>query len=251
MSLVVDLNADLGEGAGHDDELLALVTSANIACGFHAGDAETMRRSIEAARNGKVAIGAHPSLFDRENFGRKELPVKPAEVFDAVIYQLGIFQAIAEAAKVRPNHVKPHGALYNMAVRDQELANAIGRAIAQVDKKLILFAPQNSHLARAGTTNGLQIAHEVFADRNYLSDGSLVPRSRPDALLHDPEEAASRVVRMLREGKVRAVDGVDVDVRVETICLHGDKPGAVDFARALKSRLEKEGVSIRAPKFSE
>jgi UPF0271 protein len=137
-----------------------------------------------------------------------------------------------------------------MAVRDHELANAIGRAIAQVDLKLILFAPQNSALARAGESNGLQIAHEVFADRNYMSDGSLVSRSRPDALLHDPEEAAARVVRMLREGKVRSVDGVDVDVRAETICLHGDKPGAVDFARALKSRLEKEGVSVRAPKFS-
>jgi UPF0271 protein len=250
MSLVVDLNADLGEGAGHDDELLALVTSANIACGFHAGDGETMRRSIEAARDRKVDVGAHPSLFDRENFGRKELPVKPDEVYDAVVYQLGVFQAIAEAAKVRPNHVKPHGALYNMAVRDQELANAIGRAIAQIDTKLILFASENSELARAGTTNGLQIAHEVFADRNYLSDGSLVPRSRPDALLHDPEEAASRVVRMLREGKVRSVDGVDVDVRAETICLHGDKPGAVEFARALCSRLENEGVTIRAPTFS-
>lgn len=250
MSLVVDLNADLGEGAGHDDELLALVTSANIACGFHAGDAETMRGSIEAARNRKVALGAHPSLFDRENFGRKELPVKSDEVFDAVVYQLGIFQAIAEAANVRPNHVKPHGALYNMAMRDRELANAIGRAIAQIDAKLILFAPQNSELARAGTTNGLQIAHEVFADRNYLSDGSLVPRARPDALLHDPEEAAARVVRMLREGQVRSVDGVDVDVRAETICLHGDKPGAVDFARALKSRLEKESVIVRAPTFS-
>jgi len=250
MSLVVDLNADLGEGAGHDEELLALVTSANIACGFHAGDADTIRQSIEAARDRKVAVGAHPSLFDRENFGRKELPVKPAEVFDAVVYQIGVFQAIAEATKVRPNHVKPHGALYNMAVRDQELANAIGSAIAQVDPKLILFAPQNSALARAGESNGLQIAHEVFADRNYLNDGTLVPRTRPDALLHDPEEAASRVVRMLRESKVRSVDGVDVDVRAETICLHGDKPGAVDFARALKSRLEKEGVSIRPPAFS-
>lgn len=250
MSLVVDLNADLGEGAGHDDELLALVTSANIACGFHAGDAETMRGSIEAARNHKVAVGAHPSLFDRENFGRKELPVKSDEVFDAVVYQLGIFQAIAEAANVRPNHVKPHGALYNMAVRDHELADAIGRAIAQIDAKLILFAPQNSELARAGTTNGLQIAHEVFADRNYLSDGSLVPRARPDALLHDPEEAAARVIRMLREGKVRSVDGVDVDVRAETICLHGDKPGAVDFARVLESRLEKESVIVRAPTVS-
>jgi UPF0271 protein len=250
MSLVVDLNADLGEGAGHDDELLALVTSANIACGFHAGDAETMRQSIEAARDCKVAVGAHPSLFDRENFGRKELPVKPDEVFDAVIYQLGIFQAIAEAAGVKPNHVKPHGALYNMAVRDHELANAIGRAIAKVDKTLILFAPQNSELARAGTANGLQIAHEVFADRNYCIDGSLVSRSRPDALLHDPADAAPRVLRMLREGKVRSVDGVDVDVRTETVCLHGDNPEAVEFARALRSRLEKEGVSIRAPKLS-
>lgn len=250
MKLVVDLNADLGEGAGHDDELLALVTSANIACGFHAGDAETIHKSIEAARRHKVAVGAHPSLFDRENFGRKELPVKPDEVFDAVVYQLGVFQAIADAAKVRPNHVKPHGALYNMAVRDQALADAICRAIAKIDTKLILFAPQNSALARAGTANGLKIAHEVFADRNYLSDGSLVPRSRPDALLHDPEEAAARVVRMLRESKVRSVDGVDVDVRAETICLHGDTPGAVEFARALRSRLESEGVTILAPRAS-
>src|SRR5260370_26117634 len=129
VNLIVDLNADLGEGAGRDDELLALVTSANIACGFHAGDADTMRRSIETARDRKVAVGAHPSLFDRENFGRKELPVKPDEIFDAVVYQLGVFQAIADAAKVRPNHVKPHGALYNMAARDAELAEAVARAI--------------------------------------------------------------------------------------------------------------------------
>src|SRR5256886_4100437 len=192
MSLVVDLNADLGEGAGHDDELLELVTSANIACGFHAGDANTMRQSIETARERSVAVGAHPSLLDRENFGRKELPVKPDEVFEAVVYQLGIFQAISEAAGVLPNHVKPHGALYNMAVRDEPLAEAIGRAIASVDKKLILFAPQNTALAHAGGKNGLQVAHEVFADRNYLNDGSLVPRTRPDALLHDPDAAAPR-----------------------------------------------------------
>lgn len=250
MSLVVDLNADLGEGAGHDDELLSLVTSANIACGFHAGDADTMRQSIMTARDRNVAVGAHPSLFDRENFGRKELPVKPDEVLEAVVYQLGIFQAITEAAGVRPNHVKPHGALYNMAVRDESLAEAIGRAIASVDEKLLLFAPQNTALSRAGEKNGLQIAHEVFADRNYLSNGQLVPRTRPDALLHDPVEAVPRVIRMLREGKVRSIDGVDVDVRAETICLHGDNPEAVDFARELRSRLEKEGVTIRAPQFS-
>ena len=248
--MIVDLNADLGEGAGHDDELLALVTSANIACGFHAGDGDTMRQSIEAARARNVAVGAHPSLFDRENFGRKELPVKPGEIFDAVVYQLGIFQAIAEAAGVQPNHVKPHGALYNMAVRDELLANAIARATASMEKKLILFAPQNTALSRAGEKHELQIAREVFADRNYLSSGQLVPRTRPDALLHDPAEAAPRVLRMLREGKVRSVDGVDVDVRAETICLHGDNPAAVEFARALRAHLENEGVMVRAPKFS-
>src|SRR5437667_4307502 len=224
MTSQVDLNADLGEGAGHDEELLALVTSANIACGFHAGDANTMRESIKAARHHGVAVGAHPSLFDRENFGRKELPVTSDEVFDAVTYQLGIFQAIAEAAGVRPNHVKPHGALYNMAVRDAGLADAIARAIARSETELILFAPQNTELARAGEANGLQIAHEVFADRNYLSDGSLVSRARSDALLHDPGEAAPRVLRMLREGKVCSVDDGDVDVRAETVCLHGDNP---------------------------
>src|SRR5260370_529802 len=139
MSLVVDLNADLGEGAGHDHELLALVTSANIACGFHAGDAETMRRSIETARDRKVAVGAHPSLFDRENFGRKELSVRSDEIFDAVVYQLGIFQAIADAAGVWPNHVKPHGALYNMAVRGPQVAVAVGRATGQIRTHLIFF----------------------------------------------------------------------------------------------------------------
>ena len=251
MKLLIDLNADLGEGAGHDDELLALVTSANIACGFHAGDANTIRRSIEAARDRGVAVGAHPSLFDRENFGRKELPVTPEQVFDAVTYQLGVFQAIAEAAGLRPNHVKPHGALYNMGVRDETIADAIARAIAKVDSSLILFAPDNSELARAGVVNGLSIAREVFADRNYLSNGWLVPRSRSDALLHDPGEAATRALRMLRKGKVKSVDGVDVEVRAQTICLHGDKPGAVEFARALRSRLEREGVTIRAPRFAE
>jgi UPF0271 protein len=248
MSLVVDLNADLGEGAGHDDDLLTLVTSANIACGFHAGDAGTIRASIDAARSRNVAVGAHPSLFDRENFGRKELPVKPAEVFDAVVYQLGIFAAIAEAAGVRPNHVKPHGALYNMAARDVALADAIARAVTSVDATLIFFAPVSSALSRAGEAHGLQIAHEVFADRNYCGDGSLVSRSRPDALLHDPVETAPRALRMLREGKVRSVDGVDVDVRAETICLHGDNPEAVEFARALRSRLEANGVTFRAPR---
>jgi UPF0271 protein len=243
----VDLNSDLGEGAGHDAELLALVSSASIACGFHAGDADTMREAIEAAQKKGVAVGAHPSLFDRENFGRREYPVSPQEVFDAVVYQLGIISAIAESVGARPNHVKPHGALYNMAARDGDLAEAITRAILQVDRTLFLFAPDKSALAEAGRKHQLTVVAEVFADRNYLNDGSLVPRTRPNALLHDPQAAAARVVRMLGEGKVQTVDGSDIAIRAETVCVHGDTPDAVKFARALREHLEKEGVQIRAP----
>jgi 5-oxoprolinase (ATP-hydrolysing) subunit A len=250
MNLTVDLNADLGEGAGHDDELFELISSANIATGFHAGDSDTMHSAVSAAKEHGVAVGAHPSFFDRENFGRKELELPGQEVFDAVAYQLGIFQAIASAVGVQPNHVKPHGALYNMAVRDERLADTIARAIESVDPKLILFAPDNSELARAGEAHGLQIVREVFADRNYLNDGWLVPRTRPDALLRDPKEAAQRVLRMLREGKVRSVEGRDVDARGETICVHGDTPGAVEFARELRTQLEHDGVRISAPQSS-
>ena len=248
MKLSVDINADLGEGAGHDEELFELISSANIATGFHAGDSDSMHAAVSAAKKHGVAVGAHPSFFDRENFGRKELKISNREVFDAVAYQLGVFQAIASAVDVRPNHVKPHGALYNMAVRDRELADAIARAIESVDPTLILFAPDKSELARAGEADGLRIAREIFADRNYLNDGWLVPRTRPDALLDDSNEAAGRVLRMLREGKVRSVEGRDVEVRGETICIHGDTPGAVEFARKLRSQLEREGVRISAPK---
>ena len=250
MNLVVDLNADLGEGAGHDAELFELISSASIATGFHAGDADTMHAAILGAKAHGVAVGAHPSFFDRENFGRKELKVTVDEVFDAVAFQLGVFQAIAEAAAMQPNHVKPHGALYNMAVRDEKLAEVIARAIGSVDSKLILFAPDNTKLARAGEAQALQVAREVFADRNYLSDGWLVPRTRADALLTDPVEAAKRVLRMLREGKVRSVEGNDVNVRAETICVHSDTPGAVEFARELRSQLEHHGVRISAPQSS-
>jgi UPF0271 protein len=250
MKLSVDLNSDLGEGSGHDTELFELITSANIATGFHAGDSDTIHAAISAAKKHQVAVGAHPSFFDRENFGRKELKIPAEKVFEGVAYQLGIFQAIASALNVQPNHVKPHGALYNMAVRDANLADAIARATESVDPKLILFAPDKSELARAAEAHGLQVAREIFADRNYLNDGWLVPRTRPDALLHNPGEAAERVLRMLREGKVRSVEGGDVDVRGESICVHGDTPGAVEFARELRTRLEREGVKISAPKRS-
>ena len=246
--LNIDLNSDLGEGAGHDDELLALVSSANIATGFHAGDAESMRKAIDAAQAQGVTVGAHPSLFDREHFGRQEMPVNGADVIEAVTYQLGIFQAIAEAAGVRPIHVKPHGALYNMAARDRTIAEAIVEAMVSIDPALTLFAPPRSCLAMAGEERGIRVAREFFADRNYQNDGSLVPRARPDALLHDPAAAAARVVRMLRQGKVLSIENVEVEMQAETICIHGDTPGAVEFARALRSRLEVEHIRIQAPR---
>ncbi len=246
----VDLNADLGEGAGHDDELLELVSSASITCGFHAGDPISILASIRAARERGVAIGAHPSFADRENFGRTEVALPALEVFAIVAYQLGAFQALAIAAGARANHVKAHGALYNMAARDEKLAEAIAHAVRAIDSSLLLFAPWESMLELAAQSAKLHVVREVFADRNYLADGSLVPRTRPDALLHDPEEAAVRVLRMLREGVVRSVDGKDVEVRPETICVHGDTPGAVDFVRALRSRLEEGGVLINAPGIS-
>ena len=242
----VDLNSDLGEGAGHDDEILSLVSSANIACGFHAGNPASIFNSIRSAKEKGVAVGAHPSLDDRKNFGRTEMQVSAAEVYALVAYQVGGFYALCTAAGVEMNHVKPHGALYNMAVRDRELSDEIAHGVFAVDTCAILFAPAGTELFRAARELRLQTAAEVFADRNYNADGSLVSRTRPDALLHDPATAAERVVRMLTEGKIRAVDGGDVSVTAETICLHGDKPGAVEFARTLRARLEREGIVIAA-----
>ena len=243
----IDLNSDLGEGAGHDDEILGLVSSANIACGFHAGNPASIFNSIRAAKEKGVAVGAHPSLDDRKNFGRIERQISATEVYVLVAYQIGAFNALCTAAGVEMKHVKPHGALYNMAVRDRELSDAIAHGVFAVDRRAILFAPAGTELFRAAQELGLPTAAEVFADRNYNSDGSLVSRTRPEALLHDPAEAAERVLRMLKEGKIRAVDGSDISVRAETICLHGDTPGAVDFARTLRARLEGEEIEILAP----
>ena len=248
MKLSIDLNADLGEGAPGERELLELVSSASIACGFHAGDPAMMRASIITARDAGVAVGAHPSLADRENFGRQELPVTPDEVFALVAYQVGAFNGLARSFGVRPNHVKPHGALYNMAVRNAPLADAIARAVFAIDPSLTLFAPNDSALAQASGRVGLRVTNEVFADRNYLPDGTLVHRSRPDALLHDPDAAVERVLRMLQENRVRAIDGSDVAVKAETICIHGDNPESVAFARELRAKLLSAGIAIAAPR---
>lgn len=247
MNPVIDLNSDLGEGAGHDNEILDLVSSANIACGFHAGDPASIFATIQAALERGVALGAHPSFLDRENFGRTEMTLPLPEVYASVAYQVGGFQALARAAGGRMNHVKAHGALYNMAARDRALAEVIANAVFAIDPKLILFAPSESELDYAATELGLQTASEVFADRNYLADGSLVPRTRPDAFVHDPLEAAERIIRMLDEGMVRAVDGTDVAITATTVCVHGDNPQAVTFVRKLRERLEQEEVMIAAP----
>jgi UPF0271 protein len=247
MNPVIDLNSDLGEGAGHDNEILDLVSSANITCGFHAGDPVSIFATIQAAVERGVAIGAHPSFPDRENFGRTEMTLPPEEVYAVVAYQIGAFDALAFAAGGRMNHVKTHGALYNMAARDRALANVIAKAVFSLFPKRILFAPPGSELDYAATELGLQTASEVFADRNYLADGSLVPRTRPDAFLHDPVEAAERIIRILVEGKVRAVDGTDVVTSAATVCVHGDNPQAVAFVRKLRERLEQEEVMIAAP----
>ena len=248
MSLSVDLNADLGEGEASEEELLGLVSSANIACGFHAGNPTTMTASIMTAREAGVAVGAHPSLADRENFGRLEWPVTSNEIFALVAYQVGAFQAIANSLGVRPNHVKPHGALYNMAARDPALAKAVAHALLAVDRALILFAPDGSALAQAGEALGLRLSREVFADRNYLANGRLVPRTRPDALLHDPEAVAARVLRMLQEQVVRSVEGIDVAIRADTICLHGDSPDAVAVAKKLRATLAAADIEVVAPR---
>jgi len=247
MNLVIDLNSDLGEGAGHDNEILDLVSSANIACGFHAGDASSIFATIQAARERNVSLGAHPSFPDREYFGRTEMNLPPAEVYSIIAYQIGGFHALARAAGGRMNHVKAHGALYNMAARDRALADVIANAVFALDPQLILFSPAGSQLDFAATELGLTTASEVFADRNYLADGSLVPRTDSRAFVHDPIEAADRIIRMLMEGKVRAVDGTDVDISAATICVHGDNPQAVEFVRKLRERLELEDVMIGAP----
>lgn len=241
----IDLNCDLGEGAGHDAELMPLISSANIACGAHAGDEATMRATIDLALRHGVAIGAHPGFADREHFGRRELPVGADEVRDLVQDQVVRLQTLARAAGARVVHVKPHGALYNMAAQDADLARAIVDALYDIDPKLILFGLAGSQSIAVAEACGLPVASEVFADRTYQADGLLTPRSRPDALITDEDVAVAQVLRMARERKVRATDGSDVLITPHTVCLHGDGAHPVAFARKLREALVGAGVEIR------
>ena len=243
----IDLNCDLGEGAGHDEELMPLITSANIACGAHAGDSGVMRATILLALRHRVAIGAHPSLNDREHFGRRELPVTPAEVHLLVLTQTRVLQIIARQCGATVAHVKPHGALYNMAARDAAVAEAVSVAVHEADPKLVLFGPPNSQLLAAGRAHGLRVANEVFADRTYQPDGSLTRRTEPGALIDDVNAAIAQVRQMVRTGKVTAVDGSLVPVTADTVCLHGDGEHAVFFATRLNAELRKSRIELKAP----
>jgi UPF0271 protein len=247
----IDLNCDLGEsfGAyrlGADEEILPFVTSASVACGFHAGDPGTMRRTVEAAAARGLAVGAHPGLPDLQGFGRRAMAVSPEEAYEMVVYQVGALQGFAAAAGIRLQHVKPHGALYNMAAARDDLADAVARAVRDVDPGLALFALSGSRLVEAGRALGLRTASEAFADRGYAPDGSLLPRSEPGAIVADPEEVVRRALGMAREGRVRAVDGAEVAIEAQTLCVHGDTPGAADLARRLRHSLTDAGVEVRA-----
>jgi 5-oxoprolinase (ATP-hydrolysing) subunit A len=248
----VDINCDMGEsfGAyqiGADKEVLPHVTSANIACGFHGGDPAVMRATVAEAKTLGVAVGAHPGLPDLVGFGRRAMQVTPQEVYDLIIYQVGALLGFARAAGVELQHVKAHGALYNMAAAQPPLADAIARAVRDVDPRLVLFGLAGSHLLAAAERAGLSSASEAFADRNYLHDGALVPRQRPDALVRDTDEAVRRVVRMVREGVVADVDGEDIEIRADTVCIHGDGPHAADLAKNLNAGLRAAGVEVAAP----
>src|SRR5688500_10362207 len=217
---------------------MAHITSANIACGFHAGDPSVMRATVALAAEHGVAVGAHPGFPDLEHFGRRELQVAPRDVEDFVAYQVGALAAIAAAQGVRLQHVKPHGALFNMAARDSALADAIARATAVIDRSLILFGLPESELIAAGERAGLRTASEGFADRAYERDGSLVSRQRPGSVLDDPDIVVQRAVRMVRDGMVDTVDGSAVKLRIDTLCVHGDTPGAADLAARVRAALE-------------
>jgi UPF0271 protein len=252
VSLRIDLNADLGEGfgayaTGADEALLAYVTSANVACGFHGGDPSVIDRTVGQAVRAGVAVGAHPGHFDLRGFGRREIAADPAEVEADVVYQVGAVAAFARAHGGRLTHVKPHGALYNQAARDGALAAALARGVARVSRDLVLVGLAGSPaLRRAAESEGLRFAAEAFADRAYDAAGGLVPRSRPGALVTDPASAAARALRIVRDRSVASIDGAEVPVEAETLCLHGDNPHALAVARAVREALEGAGVSVQA-----
>ena len=247
MSRTIDLNADVGEGCGQDAALMPMISSANIACGVHAGDAETMRDAVDLALDNGVALGAHPSFPDREHFGRREMQLSARDLHECIVAQIELLASVALKAGSTLRHVKPHGALYNMAARDPELADVVVTAVRSVDAALMVFALAGSELLAAAQRVGLRGVSETFADRGYRPDGSLQPRDEPGSIIHDGETVAARALAMARDGSVVAVDGSRVTLRADTICVHGDTPGADVLARRIRNAFSAARIRVGAP----
>jgi len=248
MQSSIDFNCDLGEGCGNDAAILPFISSASLACGFHAGDSASLRDAIAACVAAGVAIGAHPSFADREHFGRREHTLAARDVHALVVYQIGATAALAKSAGTCLNHVKPHGALYNLAARDADCARAVAQAVRDCDPQLLLYGLADSNLTRAGEELGLDVVHEVFAERRYQANGQLVPRGQPDAVIADVAESLQQVRCMLSEGVVIANDGLRLPIRAQSLCLHGDRVDAVEFAAGVRGLLERMGVAVRPPR---
>ncbi len=247
----IDLNCDLGESFGNykigmDEEVIKFISSANIACGFHASDPLVMAKTVLLAKEQGVSIGAHPGYPDLVGFGRRNMNVSPEELKAMVQYQIGALNAFCKANGVKMNHVKPHGAMYNMAAKDERLALAIAAGIAEVDDSLILLGLSGSELLKAANQVGLKCANEVFADRAYEEDGSLVARTKAGAVITNEEDVLERVIKMIKEQKVKAITGKEIEIKPDSICVHGDNPKALNFVRVIRDRLIKENIKIEA-----
>lgn len=242
----IDINCDMGEGVGNDEEIIPYISSANIACGYHAGDEATMKQTIELCKKYNVAVGAHPSYADRENFGRTDIRLPQKEVYELVKKQIHLLDEIAKSSGTSLHHVKPHGALYNMAARDKYLAPVVALAVLDSDYKLVLYGLSGSHLVKEGKNHGLKTASEVFADRTYKEDGSLTPRHKPGALIETTDKAVAQVMQMINKGTVTSVTGKKIPIVAETVCIHGDGPHAAEFAKAIHNALTKNNIAIKA-----
>ncbi|CAH0344332.1 5-oxoprolinase subunit PxpA [Bacillus sp. CECT 9360] len=245
----VDINCDMGEsfGAyhlGRDEEVLDYITSANIACGFHAGDPATMRETVKLALEKNVGIGVHPGLQDLVGFGRRDMKITPQEAYDLIVYQIGALYAFVKSEGGKLQHVKPHGALYNMAAKSASLSEAMAEAVYKVDPELILYGLAGSELVKAGKKIGLRSANEVFSDRTYQEDGSLTPRREANALIKSQEAAVSQVISMVKAGKVTSLQGLDISIKADTICIHGDGEHALDFAKYISKALKNADITI-------
>jgi 5-oxoprolinase (ATP-hydrolysing) subunit A len=250
--LSIDLNCDMGESfgsyvIGQDELLMDLVSSVNIACGFHGGDPSVMRKTVVAAAKRGLAIGAHPGYPDLQGFGRRDMKFSPEEIYEMVVYQVGALSAFAKATGATLHHVKPHGALYNLAAKDKLVANAIANAVRDVDTTLKFVGLSGSELINAGRTIGLTTVSEVFADRTYQEDGTLTPRTSAGAMLENKEDAAQQVLMMVMERKVKTLSGKQIDIQPDTVCIHGDGKHALDFAREIVKELKRNHVSIARP----